>query len=321
MLPTEATAAREEVRDERPASHLPPPAKAQEFITSTRAVPLDCPVCGDADAEPVAVTEDFAHGVTRESLLALRCAECGCVYMSPGPAAVTRHTPISPQNGEPEAPGTSSALVARLRRRAAARRFATWTRGLEGSRVLEVLHQCDSPTPTSSLLDRDYDLIVWNNELQYTPTPAADLARIRSALRPGGKAIVVLNNLESPSFKVFGGRHWAGYDFPRQRAVYSIQALRRLAARAGLEIHSISTAPSPDCWVESLRRALADWRAPEWLVKRFLSVSVGSFAVFAVAERLFQWRGRGGLLIVSLFRPSDGSADRPTSAADDGLPR
>ncbi|MGH7499286.1 MAG: methyltransferase domain-containing protein [Gemmatimonadales bacterium] len=270
-------------------------------------MPLDCPVCGDAEAEPIAVTEDFAYPVTRESLLALRCTDCGSVYLSPGPAVADRARLFPSPNGERGVPPS------------AARRLAGWKRGVDAAGVLELGGRGDGPiTPRP---DRSCELIILNDALEYTPDPIAELASVRTMLRPGGRAIVVLNNLAAPGFRMFGGRHWAGYDFPRQRAVYPIGALRILAARVGLELDSVSSAANAASWLESLRRVLFDWQAPAWLTRRFQRNSLVGLLPFALVEQLFQWRGRGGLLVVSFRRPPENLAAPAPRPGENGSSR
>ena len=96
-------------------------------------------------------------------------------------------------------------------------------------------------------------------------------------MHPEGQIILILKNLASPSFaQSSGAATGQEYDFPRQRALYSIDGIRRLARRIGLDIRSISTVADPSCWIESVRRALTDWRAPGWLIRRFGSTSIVS---------------------------------------------
>ena len=48
---------------------------------------VTCCLCGQSDAVPVAVGEDFEYHTSRESFLALSCRRCGVVYLSPRPTA------------------------------------------------------------------------------------------------------------------------------------------------------------------------------------------------------------------------------------------
>jgi hypothetical protein len=57
-------------------------------------------------------------------------------------------------------------------------------------------------------------------------------------------------------------------------------------------------------WVYSIRNALVDWHAPQWLVNRFSLRSVVSLSVFTVVDRLFQLCGHGALIKATLQRPA-----------------
>jgi SAM-dependent methyltransferase len=163
------------------------------------------------------------------------------------------------------------------------------------------------PAPTGDIRDAaaaaPYDQAVLVLTLEHAPHPAELLAAVRDALRPGARAVVVLNNLGSPAFGLFKGRHWGGYDVPRQRRLLSVEGLRHLAAGAGLEVDSVSTAAAAEPWTRSLRRLCQDWQAPAWLADRFGDGAVGSAALFGALDALLRLLGRGALLVVTLRRP------------------
>jgi SAM-dependent methyltransferase len=149
-----------------------------------------------------------------------------------------------------------------------------------------------------------YDLALLIRTLEHAFDPAAVLAAVRSALRPGGHAVVVVNNLGSPSFGLFAGRHWGGYDAPRQRRLFTTDGLTRLARHSGLELASVSTLASADPWARSVHRMLRDWGAPGWLVDRFGPKSFLALAGFGILDSMLRLRGRGALAVAILRRPS-----------------
>jgi SAM-dependent methyltransferase len=139
--------------------------------------------------------------------------------------------------------------------------------------------------------------------LEHAPDPAALLRAVRSALRPGGTVVLTLNNLRSPGFHLFKGRHWGGYDPPRQRRLYTAEGLSRLAAAAGLELTGLASAASGQTWVRSLRRLCQDWEAPSRLTRGFSARARVFPALFGVLDGFLRILGRGGLLVVTLRRP------------------
>jgi len=250
--------------------------------------PTDCPVCGDVEAEPIAVCSDFQDSpTTSNAFLALRCTECGTVYISP--AAVPTDSPRSTDSsGDEELSEAAGRIVHR-------------SGGVDAARIL-VLHR-DSSLDEKQLGSESFPLIVLDGTLEYSQSPSGLLAALREALEPGAQIVLILKNLASPGFALFGGRHSAVYDVPRQRALYSLEGIRRLAGRAALEVRSVSTVSDAGCWVESCRRALVDWRAPAWLARRFAKTSVVSRTAFRVLEAILQRGGRGGIVVVSLTKP------------------
>ncbi len=266
-----------------------------------RLTPQECPVCGDEAAEPQAIAEDFHNPPSLDSLLALRCNACGCVYLSPGLTPTDRNQLLA-EHGAP------TLARRRPRRPAAVSRLAGAGLSPDGERVADVLTLGDDAVENALQEGRQYDCVILNENLEYLSDPRTQLADVAKALRPGGRVLLVLHNVHSPSFRLFGGRHWGGYDFPRQRAVYPRTALERLAGAHGLVIDRVTTAPDAGCWVESIRRVLEDWSAPRWLANRFQPSSVVAGAAFSLLDRLFGWGGRAALLIVSL-RPAGSSAE------------
>ena len=251
--------------------------------------PTDCPVCGDVEAEPIAVCSDFHQQTAADAFLALRCIDCGTVYISPA-AVPADHTRSRDSRVTAELSGVG-------------RRIVQSAVGTDPSRILVLQH--DSTFDPGPFGPDSLRLIVLDGTLEYSQDPSTLLAALRGVVQPGNQIVLILKNLGSPSFAIFGGRHWEGYDVPGQRALYSIEGVQRLAGRVGLEVRSTSTVSDAGCWVESCRRALYDWQAPAWLIRRFGSSSIMSRFTFGLLEGLLRWRGSGGILVVPLTKASD----------------
>jgi hypothetical protein len=231
------------------------------------------------------VTEDFDFHTSPDTFLALQCAGCGSVYLSLVP-------------GEESA---AQIYPARYSPPRAARRRPT---AEAGARAFEP----GLPVPSGCLQDaarerEQYDRATLALTLEHAPDPGEVLAAVHAMLRPGARATVVLHNLGSPAFALFKGRHWGGYDVPRQRRILSADGLRRLAARAGLEVVGLSTVAAADPWTRSLRRLCQDWDGPAWLANRFGDGALASTAFFGALDSLLRRLGRGALLVATLRRP------------------
>jgi SAM-dependent methyltransferase len=251
---------------------------------------VPCPLCGAEEGEPVAVGSDFGHGVSRESFLALGCPACELVYLSPRPAAEAETDP-----GAGTAHGSGRDAVRRLVRRC---RFAG-----PGARVLEVaygtaLHSAEvrrvgiptwvleAVTPHDSLVRSGrqqglvvhqgralsleaagaaYDLALVFHGLEHCGSPLGELRAVRRLLRPGGRVVILTWNAESAVGRLFRGRHWAGYDFPRNPCLFNPHSLRRLADDADLVVERLLAVRAPEMWTQSAGNFLGDWGAPSWL--------------------------------------------------------
>jgi SAM-dependent methyltransferase len=303
-----------------------------------------CCLCGDVPAEPVAVTEDFDYRTSTDSFLVLRCTGCGSLYVSPVPSDEELQR-IYPDRywAEHDARG-SMGLSGKLQRGREARRLAGWCRNLAAdARILDVgcgvgrrlrllqdlnnaqwrlegvessdtavqvARQAGLTVHPGNLEHLDlgrgcYDLVLLIGTVEHALDPVATLSSVGLLLRPTGRAVIVAQNLASPSFTLFGGRHWGGYDVPRQRRLFTVEGLRRLAGSAGLELASLSTLSSTAPWLRSMHRLLEDWGSPAWLVNCFGERSWLAAAAFAVWETLDRVRGGGTVVVAVLRRPEE----------------
>src|SRR5262249_13197153 len=135
---------------------------------------------------------------------------------------------------------------------------------------------------------RSYHLAILIQTIEHVDDPQAVLASIRNLLVPGGRLVVVTDNVETLDFRIFGGRHWGGYHFPRHFNLFSRATLGAVARKGGLEVEEIATILSPVNWVYSMRNALVDYGAPSWIVNRFSLSSPGSLAACTLLDGLFQ---------------------------------
>ena len=248
-------------------------------------VPAFCSVCGDQPSEPAAMTEDFELRTSPHTFLTLCCGMCGSLFLAlaPSEAALDRIVPTA----------------------ALARRAPAWEGASAGGvRVLDL-----GPWVSADQLRRvphdgvPYDLARLDLTLECTADPLATLEAVRAALRPGGYAMALLNNLRSPAFHWFGGRHWGGYDAPRQRRVLSYDGLAHLAHAAGFQLAGVTGVAAAGPWVRSLHRWCIDWGAPAWLARRFSSRAMMAPALFHAVDAVCRSWGRSSFVVATLRRP------------------
>src|SRR6185369_1260610 len=151
-----------------------------------------------------------------------------------------------------------------------------------------------------------YHLILMVMTVEHLSDPVGVLRAVRKLLVPGGKVVIVTDNAGSPDFRIFGGRHWGGYHFPRHFHLFTKSTLRRLAEVSGFTPERVSTALSPVNWVYSVRNWLDDWGAPRWLVNRFSLKSAPALAAGTLLDLPLKLIGRGAILHATFRRPLEG---------------
>jgi SAM-dependent methyltransferase len=245
-------------------------------------LPSQCFVCNDDDAEPVAVGEDFDFGISPDTFLAVRCRRCGLVYLNPAPAPRELEcTPLLGRHGVRE--------IARFCQRLG-----------DSARVLHVRGVGDLDHPRDA-----YDAVLLTNVLERVDDPLSMLKATRQLLHPNGIALIITPNTEATVCRIFQGRHWSGYNFPRHRNLFCADALDQATRMAGLEIVSVRTVGAAEAWVRSVRNTLADWGAPKWALTALKRNSGAALAVASAIEWSQQLRGKGGLLLAILRRPAE----------------
>jgi hypothetical protein len=106
--------------------------------------------------------------------------------------------------------------------------------------------------------------------------------------------------------RLFRGRHWAGYDFPRHLTLFEARVLRRMAVEAGFQVERIATVGSPRTWVDSTFNLLQDWAALSWLTRPARRGSAIVHGLAVPVEAVARLMGRGAWLEAVLRKPGDG---------------
>jgi len=101
-----------------------------------------------------------------------------------------------------------------------------------------------------------FDLILMHQLIEHLYEPVAALENVGSLLRPGGIALIDTPHWPCLDFRLFKGKHWGGYHFPRHFNIFSAQSLRTTVERCGLRVVRHGFLPSPGFWIISLRNRL-----------------------------------------------------------------
>jgi len=247
---------------------------------ATATLMIHCPVCGSDGGETLGVTG--AVDPALQSAVVMACERCDTVYLSPPPE----------RSASVDADAETDSVYARSIRRL--------KQGMPAnSRVF-----CAGADPRS-LLSRDpgagrFDRILLPLALESADDPAVMLAHAVSLLEAGGQADVLVGNASSTCFRLFGGRHWYGYRYPRVRQCFRAEGIRVLAARQGLGVSGTRTLFAPGAWLASARNWLRDWGAGRFLTALLTGPWGVPWLVASLIESVALLRGRGSVLVVHL---------------------
>ena len=300
-----------------------------------------CCVCGQDDAVPIAVGEDFEYHTSADTFLAMRCRACDLIYLSPRPALSEFGRIYPPTYHAFDFSAKRFGLAFWVRRRLEASRLLWACRHLRaGSRIvdvgcgdgfhLDILREFGEPSWKLEGIDADeraasaterrgfrvhrgfaeetaldgggVDVAFLIQTIEHVSDPPGVLRGIHAMLRPGGRLIIVTDNSDSVDQWIFGGRHWGGYHFPRHWNLFNPRTLRKLSNKTGFRVRSLGTLVSPVNWVYSIRNLLEDYSAPRWLVEQFSLSSAPSLAAFTALDVILQASGRGALMRAVLER-------------------
>ena len=101
--------------------------------------------------------------------------------------------------------------------------------------------------------------------IEHVEDPVAICRSVHRLLRPGGVFIIETPNLGGLDYRLFQGRWWGHYHFPRHWNLFSTASLERMLARAGFEIVRSEYLISTSSWTISLHNFLLDrgWPATD----------------------------------------------------------
>lgn len=83
-----------------------------------------------------------------------------------------------------------------------------------------------------------FDVVLLLHTLEHVPNPRELLGEVLRILKPQGRAVVQVPNIDSIQFKFFGTR-WYGLDVPRHLIDYSLPSLLRLLSRTGFDVKRV----------------------------------------------------------------------------------
>lgn len=233
--------------------------------------PIACPVCDRKDA-PLWIEQEAP---TLGTLRLVRCPDCGLGYLDPQPDR-EETAPFYARDYYGGASAKFEPLIEAMRDRLARGRASRLVDGLPaGARVLDVgcgdgrllaafaalgcegvgtERQADNPRAGAAaagaeilagdLTDVDlpaahFDLCVYWHVLEHLHDPVASLLAAKRALRPGGRLVIAVPNLDSFQARWSRGR-WFHLDLPRHLFHFTPGALAALLVRSGFLVTRIT---------------------------------------------------------------------------------
>lgn len=303
---------------------------------------VECCVCDADEAKPVGVGEDFEYRTSADVFVAMRCENCGLVYLNPRPD-VSEFETIYPSNYHAfDFSEADFGLIYKIRSRLEANRVLSWCKGLsDNARILDVgcgdgfhlsllekygkkswqlegidideraarmaeksgLKVHKGTIESLNLPENHYDFAFMIQTIEHVAHPEKVLSAVFEILKPKGKLVVVTDNTDSLDFRLFKNSYWGGYHFPRHWNLFNRKSLTKLAEKVGFEMMDLTTQVSPVNWVYSIHNALVDKRAPQFLINRFTLKSTVSLSAFTSLDIILQKLGRGALLRATLQKP------------------
>jgi 2-polyprenyl-3-methyl-5-hydroxy-6-metoxy-1,4-benzoquinol methylase len=127
-----------------------------------------------------------------------------------------------------------------------------------------------------------FDAVIMLQLIEHVEDPALICDRVRSLLRPGGVFIIETPNLAGLDYRLFRGRCWGHYHFPRHWNLFSRAALLRMLEERGFEIERAESLISTSSWIISCHNYLKD-RGYPILVRRFFNYQNPVLLALAIA--------------------------------------
>ncbi len=289
---------------------------------------ITCPLCGGALAAGLhRQVPDYEHGLPVAVDFA-SCASCGLVAQVPAPAA-SALAGYYPKDYRPHLGGGLVARLKDLQADGQARRIAAFLpaktepilelgcgaggflRALERRGFTDLTAVDRSPALGAAFegtgiryraqdLDQDLDLrgpfaaIAMNYVIEHFASPEAVLRACKSALRPGGRLILLTPNTASLSHQLFG-RYWSGLHAPRHTQLFNPQSLRKLAEKAGYHGIELVYATDPGSWTLSFQNLVQSRlaKAPAAGTAWYSLALLPAWYPFALLERAL---GRGAAM-------------------------
>jgi SAM-dependent methyltransferase len=262
---------------------------------------MTCLACGGTHLSPWATAKDVEYLSTGDSFDYLLCGSCGALSIDPVPR--DRLSEIYPETYYSFSPGALS-FVERVKQALDRRTFSKLFSPIAGEDLaaLDVgggagwlLTQAKAVEPRlkhTQVVDIDasaqagalaaghdfflgriedytnqaqFDVILMLNLIEHVDDPVAVLSKVRGLLKPNGRILIKTPNHDSLDARLFRHHSWGGLHAPRHWVIFTPEAFRMAATRAGLKVDRLWLTQGAPFWAVSVleflsRKKLVDIR-------------------------------------------------------------
>lgn len=233
-------------------------------------VETSCPLCFSNKSDHLFWTRDYVFGCSDDDFGVRKCLACGCGFLSPRPTREDIPNYYPPEfywswEGQQEKIEWEEVLSKRKEQLAAK---AVWLEGVPPGRLLDIGAQkgeflwfmqqrgwraegveLDSTVPnpggmpirygdflTMDFEEGAYDVVTFWAVLEHVYEPRMFIEKASRLLKPGGKLIGLVTNLDSLQARVYSAD-----DYPRHLTLFTKGSLAKLGTATGLELRSTKT--------------------------------------------------------------------------------
>lgn len=240
------------------------------LVKSATLCEVECPVCGNSESKTLFSVKDWTFLCSDSTFSVKRCSACGCGYLSPRPAEKEISQYYPPEyywswEGAVESIAWKDIVERRLDQIKAK---AAWLDDLTPGSLLDVGSQKGEfiwymkergwevegvevdpgvPNPanmpirygdflTMECRPKKYDVITFWAVLEHVYSPAKFIEKAVTLLKPGGRLIVLVTNLNSIQSRLL-----CQDDYPRHLTIFTKSALKTLLEK--MECVSFAAVP------------------------------------------------------------------------------
>lgn len=151
--------------------------------------------------------------------------------------------------------------------------------------------------PHPRVEDGTFDAVTMGAVLEHVHDPHRMIAAAARALRPGGRMLIAVPNLDGWGFRTFG-EDWHGLHLPHHLLHFTPETLTRLVRKHGLTVRSITLSERPGWLRRSVKLAASKGKRLAWMLRSRLTLSL--------AARWSGWTGQGDDMHLLAEKPAAG---------------